>query len=1022
MRMFRLHTILILIIGSVSVGETIPEWETPSVFRVNKEKAHCSIKHEFYQSLNGKWKFNWSTDPQSRPVDFYKTDYDVSGWNEIKVPGNWQLQGYGTAIYTNITYPFERNPPFVTSTPPQDYTSFNARNPVGSYRTNFTVPSKWKDSEIFINFDGVDSAFYLWINGQKVGYSEDSKTPAEFNITQYLKDGENVLAAEVYQYSDGSYLEDQDYFRLSGIFRDVCIFATPKLHIRDFFVRTELDEEYKDAILKVETEIINYGKDKTQMPAIEAVLLDSKGKTVVKMKTVVEAGQNGIAVLSAKIKNPLKWSAETSNLYKIVISLIDNEKAIETMTCNVGFRKVEIKDGVLLVNGKYIYVKGVNRHEHDPDTGHYVTRQSMIKDIMLMKQNNINTVRTSHYPNTPMWYDLCDEYGLYVIDEANIESHGMGYDDESLAKQPQWKDAHLDRIVNMVERDKNHPSIIIWSMGNEAGFGENFIEAFNWIRRKDSSRPIQYEQAGELPYTDIVCPMYAEIWQIVEYAQKHTDRPLILCEYSHAMGNSCGNLADYWIAIKKHRQLQGGCIWDWVDQGIRKIDTKSGKEFFAYGGDFNDIPNDRNFCCNGLVQPDRKPNPHLFEVKKVYQDIEVAAVDLAKGLVKIENQYNFIDIAELVSASWEITENGKVVQKGVLKGLRVAPEQTKQISIPYDTSKFDNASECLLKIKFDLKKDTRWASKGYNLAWEQFELRKGQTHRSAPTTAMNVNENAENIIINGKDFSVIFGKKEGAITSYKIKGKEMIVSPLIPNFWRVPTDNDGGLTGGNGMVQRMGIWKDAGQRRTTNNVEVMKESENEVVVKTAATLNAKDSKFYTTYKVFGDSRILVENVLKPDAELPDIPRIGMQFKMAKTYSNMKWYGRGPHESYSDRNRGAAIGIYEEKITEPQHQYVRPQENGNKTDIRWATFTDGKGIGLKFTATDLLNVSAWPYSMEDLEKANHPYEIPERDYITVNVDYKQMGVGGDNSWGAWPHPQYLLPAKEYSYSFVIEPVY
>lgn len=1020
--MFRLSTILILLVlGSLSVGETISDWENPSVFRINKEKAHCSITHEFYQTLNGKWKFNWSKDPQSRPVDFYKIDYDVSNWKEINVPGNWQLQGYGIPIYTNITYPFQPNPPYVMSEPPQDYTSFNARNPVGSYRTTFKVPSNWKDKEIFINFDGVDSAFYLWINGRKVGYSEDSRTPAEFKITQYLKDGENILAAEVYQYCDGSYLEDQDYWRMSGIFRDVYLFATPKLHIRDYFVKTDLDNEYKDATLKIEAEIINYGKDKTQMPEIEAVLFDSKGNTVAKMKTVV-AGHNENAVLSAKIKNPLKWSAETPNLYKLVITLLDNNKAIETISCNVGFRKVEIKDGVLLVNGKYIYVKGVNRHEHDPDTGHFVSRESMIKDIMLMKQNNINTVRTSHYPNVPMWYDLCDEYGLYVIDEANIESHGMGYGDQSLAKQPQWKDAHLDRISNMVERDKNHASVIIWSMGNEAGFGENFEAAYKWIKQRDLSRSVQYEQAFELPFTNIVCPMYAEIWQIVEYAKKHTDRPLILCEYSHAMGNSCGNLADYWLAIKKYRQLQGGCIWDWVDQGIRKIDKTSGKEFFAFGGDFGDVPNDKNFCCNGLIQPNRTPNPHLHEVKKVYQNIDVSAVDLTQGIVKIVNGYNFIDIADLFTASWEVTENGNVIQKGIIKNLSIAPEEAKEIAIPFNSSKFDNTSEYILRINFNLKNETPWASKGYNLAWEQFELRKGQTHRSVPTKAMNVNEHAENVIINGKDFSVKFDKKEGAIISYKIKGKEMIVSPLIPNFWRVPTDNDGGPMSGNGMPQRLGIWKEAGQKRTINDIEIIKENNNAVIIKTTATLNAKDSKFYTIYKIFGDGKILVENVLKPEAELPDIPRIGMQFKMPNSFANMKWYGRGPHETYSDRKTGAAVGIYSEKVTEPKHQYVRPQENGNKTDVRWAAFTNDKGMGLKFTAITLLNVSAWPYSMEDLANANHPYEIPQRDFITVNVDYKQMGVGGDNSWGAWPHPQYLLPAKEYSSQFVIEPVY
>ena len=1021
------------------------DWENPAVFRINKEMPHSTLmsyglvkaamkndraSSEYYKSLNGQWKFKWSKDPQSRPVDFYQDSFDVSGWDTIDVPSNWQVAGYGTPLYSNDTYPFKKDPPYVMGPPPEDYTNFKARNPVGSYRRIFTVPSNWQGREIFITFDGVDSAFYLWINGRQVGYSQDSRTPAEFNITNYLKDGENTVSAEVYRYSDGSYLEDQDFWRLSGIFRDVYLYATPKVHIRDFFAKPGLDENYQNGTLTVEVEVANLGAEVCNAPDIMGELLDSDNQQAAQLSSVhtspIPPGKTAHYTLTAEIANPDKWSAETPNLYTLVIQLVDGQTAesLEVISDKIGFRSVEIKDGVLQVNGQYVYIKGVNRHEHDPDTGHYVTRESMIRDITLMKQNNINTVRTSHYPNAPMWYDLCDEYGLYLIDEANIESHGMGYGKESLAKQAQWKDAHLDRIMNMVERDKNHPSVILWSLGNEAGDGPNFEAAGAWIKQRDSSRPVQYERAGSRSHTDIICPMYTPIPQIIDYANSHKDRPLILCEYSHAMGNSCGNLADYWVAIRQYRQLQGGCIWDWVDQGLRKVDPETGKEFWAYGGDFGDKPNDRNFCINGLVQPDRQPNPHLYEVKKVYQGIHVKAVDLDKGLFEIQNEYNFLNPADFVKAAWIVTENGKVAQEGTLSDIDITPGSVKEIRIPFDASSFDKTAEYLLKIEFSLARKTAWASKGHLLAWDQFELQKADplVLSSNSDLKLDVLEDTKAVKVSGEDFTAIFSKTEGALTSYTLKGKQMLTAALIPNFWRVPTDNDGGgYAGGNKMPIRLGIWKDAGQKRKTDSIEVDKMGKNVVIVTVNATLNANDSKLITTYHVYGDGKIHVKNALLPGEGLPNIPRIGMQMKMPNRYATMKWYGRGSHESYWDRKTGAAVGTYKEKVTEPDHVYVRPQENGNRTDVRWMTLTDKLGRGIKITGMPLLSVSAWPYSMEDLAGAWHPYEIPERDFITLNIDYKQMGVGGDNSWGAKTHPEYTLPAKEYEYEFVIEPM-
>ncbi len=1239
---------LLLAVSMLSVAK-VPDWENPSVFRINKEAPHSTLipfdsieaakkvdikTSQYYKSLNGKWHFKWSKNPQSRPVDFYQESFDVSGWDKIDVPSNWQLQGYGTPLYTNVTYPFKKDPPRVMGTPPQHYTNYKERNPVGSYKTTFEVPSKWQGREVFINFDGVDSAFYLWVNGQKVGYSQDSRTPAEFNITKYLNEGENTLAAEVYRYSDGSYLEDQDFWRLSGIFRDVYLFSTPKIHIRDFFAKPTLDKQYQNGILTVEVEVIRYDSNAVSLSKLEGRLYDQKGKEVVRIEAVKTSPiqfNPERYILKTKIDNPDKWSAETPNLYTLVLILKDSDEIIETVSHKIGFRTVEIKDGVLLVNGRYVYMKGVNRHEHDPDTGHTVSRQSMIDDIVLMKQNNINAVRTSHYPTVPEFYALCDEYGLYVIDEANIESHGlMQYSDmfKGLGNDPEWKQAHLDRTINMVERDKNHTSIITWSLGNEAADGQNFQATSDWIHQRDPSRPVQYEASGERKLTDIVCPMYATIKRITKYAQRDDIyRPLILCEYSHAMGNSCGNLADYWVAIKKHRVLQGGFIWDWVDQGLRKVsdpdvfikdqgrlgidaklngqlvssgDTQAlegfavvqdapalditgksltleawikpakasgdgpivgkgdhqyalkvtqdgknlqfyiydknwvsvsaplpkgwlgqwhhvagtydgahlkiyidgklqnkkaytgkiqscsypvnigrnsehlgrrfagliqqariynedlteaelnrpdarpassavlsldfsdkhkslvggGQEFWAYGGDFGDQPNDKNFCCNGLVQPDRKPNPHLHEVKKVYQSIHVKAIDLTKGLFEVENEYNFLNLNGFVTASWQVTEDGKVFQKGKLKDISVAPESKKQIRIPYDSQGFKKESEYLLKIEFALAGKASWAPKQHLLAWDQFSLQTPELRQyiSKLKSGLNVLDTDDQIKITGDDFTAIFSKKRGQLESYVVNDSEMLVEPLIPNFWRVPTDNDGGVNaGGSKMPQRLGIWKYAGQKRKTDSVICEKTESDEIIVTIKSTLNAKGSKLTTRYKVFVDGAIQVRNTLKPAGKLPNIPRIGMQMKMPKKYTNLQWYGNGPHESYWDRKDGAAVGIYSENVTKPEHVYIRPQENGNKTDVRWMILADKKGDGIKVTGMPLLSVSAWPYSMEDLAKAWHPYEIPTRNYVTVNIDYKQMGVGGDNSWGARTHPEYTLPAKAYEYEFIIEPV-
>ncbi|MBW8034378.1 MAG: DUF4981 domain-containing protein [Planctomycetes bacterium] len=1020
------------------------DWENPAITGLNKEPAHCTLtpfdnitqaieanakSSANYKSLNGKWKFNWSKDPQSRPVDFYKNGYDISRWRRIDVPGNWQLQGYGTPLYSNIKYPFAKNPPKVTDTPPDDFTNFDARNPVGSYRSEFTIAKSWGKREVFIVFDGVDSAFYLWLNGKKVGYSQGSRTPAEFNITKYLNKGKNSLALEVYRYSDGSYLEDQDFWRLSGIFRDVYLYSTPKLHIRDFFAEQNLDNQYKNATLDLTVNVMNYSKASAKSAKISAVLFDSNGKKVTGSQmsaeqTDLKAARDSVYRLSATIQNPLKWSAETPNLYKLVIELKDSASTtIEAVSTNIGFRKVEIIDGTLRVNGKYIYVKGVNRHEHDPDTGHTISKELMIKDIRLMKQHNINTVRTSHYPNDPLWYDLCDRYGLYVIDEANVESHGMRYGEDSLSKKPDWLKVHMDRTVAMVERDKNHPSIIIWSLGNEAGDGMNTQATSKWVHERDTSRPVQYELAKDRPHTDIICPMYALIPTLIKYAQKPQTRPMILCEYAHAMGNSVGNLQDYWDAIEKYKYLQGGCIWDWVDQGIRKTDPKTGKEFWAYGGDFGDVPNDGNFCINGLVQPDRKPNPHLNEVKKVYQEIKVEAVDMKKGEFKIHNKYDFINLMGYVNLNWNLTADGLTIQQGAVQNINVKPDLTGDIILPYDSSAFSAEKEYLLIVSFVLASDHLWAPKGHTVAWDQFALSSPDPSTAIPpanVAPVDLSENEKAITVTGKDFAVIFDKDSATLSSFKAGGKELMKSALVPNFWRVPTDNDGGVNaGGSKMPKRLGIWKNAGRDRKEVVINAKKIDQGCVELTVKCIVDAKQSTFESRYSIYGSGEIVVHNTLTPDSDLPNIPRVGMQMTVAQSLDNMKWYGRGPHESYWDRKTSAAVGIYSQSVSNPPHQYVKPQENGNKTDVRWMTITDENGFGLLVTGMPLLSVSAWPYSMQDLADAEHPYELPHRDFITLNIDYRQMGVGGDNSWGKRTHPEYTLPAKKYEYQFSIK---
>ena len=1010
------------------------DWEDPNVIGMNKEKPHSSLfsfserktalennKKESarYKSLNGTWKFYWVRQPKLKPEKFYKPGYEKQNWDNIKVPGSWEIQGYGYPIYLNIQYPFEKNPPYVE----EKY------NPVGSYSRTFTIPESWDRSQIFLHFGAVRSAFYVWVNGEKVGYSEGSKTPAEFDVTDYLKSGENTVAVQVYRWSDGSYLEDQDFWRLSGIKRGVYLWAAPKIHIRDFWAKANLDNNYEDGILNISADIKNYHKNQFTKSRISYELLDKTGETVAsgRSRVKVDPGDQSQVTFEAEVNNPRKWSAENPNLYQVLLTLEDTDgNTIEVIPAKTGFRSVEIKEGQLYVNGEPIYIKGVNRHEHHPQTGHTVDKESMIKDIRTMKRNNINAVRTAHYPNRPMWYRLCDKYGLYVVDEANIESHGMGYDPETtLGNNPMFKKAHLNRVKSMVERDKNHPSVIIWSMGNEAGDGVNFTACYKWMQKRDKTRPVQYERAEQGENTDIYVPMYAPIEHLKEYAQKDKERPLIMCEYAHAMGNSVGNFQDYWNTIKNYPLLQGGFIWDWVDQGLAKK-NRNGTKIWAYGGDYGhrDFPTDGNFCLNGLVYPDRTPHPHLKEVKKVYQNINFHATDLKDGEIKVSNEYFFTNLKEF-QLSYEIISDDGVEANGEFSTISLKPAKSKDLPDFMPKLNPEPGEEYFLNLYAKTASESALIPKGFTLAKEQFALPvpPGKETDAQSEGSLDISKTDNRITVNSGDITYSFNTNTGKLHALHLNDKELLYQSPKADFWRAPTDNDIG----NGMPERCSVWKNATGNLQPENIEILTEEASEFSMAATFAIPKTDSEWETIYTVSPDGSIHIQNNYTPgNTDLPVIPRIGMNMVLPGQYNQMEWFGRGPHESYQDRKTSALVGVYNGTVADQYSNYIRPQENGNKTDVRWVKLTNKNGHGLKINADSVMNVTALPFNKKLLNpqpgmKGNrHGNEIKPQGIVHLNVDHKQMGVGGDNSWGARPHEEYRIPADEpYSYGFTLQ---
>lgn len=1001
---------------------SLADWQDPQIVGRNKQAGHVTYvpygtiasapanersASPFFKLLNGTWRFRWAPRPADSPDAWAAKEHDDTAWDQVAVPGNWQLQGaYDPPIYTNVRYPFPIDDQ--NSVPVDD-------NPTGLYRTHFTIPQAWDGYEVYLNFDGVDSTFHLWINGRMVGYSQDSRLPAEFDITAYIHPGENTLAARVYRWSDGAYLEDQDFWRMSGIYRDVYLTARPTLHVRDFWARTELDSDYRDATLKLTAQVTNCAQQVSASSQLAMRLLNAAGQIVdeaVLSPNLTVAGNSEIQLEIARlIINPAKWSAEEPNLYTLLLVLSDESgQVVEVLRNHIGFRQVELKEGRLLINGQPLVVKGVNRHEHEPLAGHAIGVDSMVADIKLMKQFNINAVRTSHYPNDPRWYDLCDEYGIYLYDEANVESHGVW---DRLAKDPVWKTAFMERAIRMVERDKNHPSVIVWSLGNESGFGPNHEAMAGWIHMRDTTRLVHYHPAENAPCVDILGPMYPRISRIIEMAEERNEtRPVIMCEYSHAMGNSNGNLFEYWQTIERYARLQGGFIWDWVDQGIQRT-AEDGQVWYAYGGDYGDQPNDLNFCINGLIGPDRTPHPGLYEYKKVLQPVCVEALDLARGWIKVSNRNLFVDLHNLLG-DWTISSEAGILQSGTLQALEIGPGKSQWFNLPYRLPQAEPGREYWLTCRFILAQDTPWATAGHEIAWEQFRL-PIENQASTPLVITNlpslsVQENNEALLVKGNTWQSTWDKTTGALSHWRWMGKELIAQGPRLAIWRAPTDNDNTVWGD----QKAAIhWREAGLDRLQEQVRSVTFAQKTlgvVQVHTKTRLAAPDHEVGFDcdylYTFYGNGDLLIEVQADPSLALPPLPRLGLRLALPAGFESVRWYGRGPNESYWDRKQGTRFGVFSSTVNEQYVPYVKPQENGNKTDVRWLALTDSAGVGLLAVGQPYFEFSAHHFTPEDLSKAAHTHEIGRRPEITLHLDYKQAGLG-TASCGPGTLPQYRL---------------
>ena len=990
----------------------------------NLAKADQKARSERYLSLEGKWKFNFSKDHDKAPRDFYSLKYDDSQWTDFPVPGILELNGYGDAIYSNNGYPwrtqFRPEPPFVEE----------RNNYTGSYRKMVTVPADWKGERIYLHVGSATSNLMVWVNGKFVGYSEDSKVSAEFDLTKYLTPGkENLIAMQVMRWCDGSYLEDQDFWRFTGIAREVYLYARPQAHIADLFITPDLVNNYQDGTLEVKLNAVG-AKGETVMFSLK----DKEGKEVAAQTAKV--GGNGEVKVNFDIKNPLKWTAETPNLYTLYTTLMDGKQVAEVVPQRVGFRKVEIKNAQVLVNGQPVLFKGANRHELDPVTGYVVSMDRMLEDIRVMKELNINAVRTCHYPNDPRWYELCDIYGIYIVAEANIESHGMGYGDKTLAKEPTYEKAHLERNESNIKIYKNHPSIIFWSVGNEAGYGPNFEKAYDLVKAYDPSRPCQYEQAGQNGKTDIFCPMYYDYGGCDKYSQGDNPRPLIQCEYAHAMGNSMGGFKEYWDMVRKYPKYQGGFIWDFVDQGLR-VKNKQGKTIYAYGGDFGRYPtSDHNFNCNGIINPDRKPNPHANEVRYYYQNIWATAKDLKAGEVEVYNE-NFFKSLDDVELQWTLESEGKVLANG-RNALDIPAQQKRVVKLDGYSLPADVKGEVVLNLDFVLKKAEPMLDAGYAVAREQFVVNPytfptmesvlAVTSGKYDTRKVEKEEKVAWVTLSAGNTSVTFNHWNGWIDYLDVDGKPMLEEgyAITPDFWRAPTDNDYGA----GTQRKLHAWKNPEMKMKSFKV-VENEGKAEKGVEVVYDMPSVEATLTMTYTLTPAGELVVNEAMtvnKDAKHKPELMRYGMQLVMPKAYNMLTYYGKGPGENYIDRNNGDRLGVYDAKVADQYWGYVRPQESGNKTEVRYWQVKDENGKGLEFYSFAPMECSTLNYLASDLDDGwdknahqSHSGDLTPRDFSVVKLAARQRGLACVNSWGAIPLEQYRMPYQDYSFTYVIRPL-
>ena len=1016
-------------------------WSAPDLQEAEKTDYDYSA---WVKSLNGIWQFHWSPDPESRPVAFYKPGFLRKDWATIEVPSTIERQGFGVPLYTNSVYPFKVNPPFVMDEPDSKYTTFEQRNPVGSYCRTFTVPEEWKGKRIILHLAGSSSGTFVWVNGNKVGYSQDSRLPAEFDLTDYLISGENFLAIETYKYSDGSYLEDQDYWRLSGIFRDVFIRAVPQATLWDVYAQPKVNLENRQGSIVLHYSAANFSGRTARNYSLSVSVTSPAGKSVVDKKSFnlesFNPGFSGeVKLQEIDLGEVELWFDDKPLQYTVWVELKQKDRVVEAYRLPVAFRKIEISGNTLLLNGKKFKVRGVNRHEFSPDQGWTITREEMIRDLELMKQANVNFVRNAHYPTDPRWYELCDQYGMMVMDEANVESHGLSYHKRLLpGDKPGWTAASVDRMKRMVIRSRQFPSVVMWSLGNEAGFGNAFLEMRKATHNNDpEKRLIQYADMN------VAADMDSQTYPTIEWLKQHlqgeatrkgergestneeqhgkypSGKPFLMNEYAHAMGNSLGNFDDYWKLIYENDILVGGFVWDWVDQALYK-NQENPAEGFVYGGDFGDYPNNNNFCINGLIGADRVPHPHYYELQKVYQPVSFKMNSKNPLIIEIENRQLATNLNEY-DFSYELIEDGEVVLAGKLPSPDISPLNKKEIKILNDI-KYNRDKECFIKVKFSLKKDCLWASKGHVVAWEQFQLSsqtENQWHRPINSLSQFTGlDTLHGVSLQGLNFHVKIDKATGLISEYSFNGKPVIQDKMRFNFWRALTDNDLGWK----VDQKMEAWKNEAQNYRLIQFHVMSSDENVVKVKSSFQFENTKSSAVVIHQIYSDGTIHIDFGMDIPENAPNVPRIGLQFEIDKNLPNIEWYGRGPHENYIDRKTSAAVGKYRSTVTNWITDYVRPQENANRCDIRWITFSSDDKRSMTFSsgAKGNFSASAWPYTQNVLNTTSHDFKLLQSEHTVVNIDFAQMGVGGDNSWGHPVMDKYLIKPGKYSYGFILQP--